>query len=59
LANGFALLSEVGAIYAIKFGKPDRPLKEIFGDYPATFDFTYTPAAGVRINPQHNSFSTL
>ena len=59
LANGFALLSEVGAIYAIKFGKPDRPLKEIFGDYPATFDFTYTPAAGVRINPQHNSFPTL
>ena len=48
-SNGFALLSEVGAIYAIKYGKPERPLKEILRDYPTTFEFTCTPAAGVRI----------
>ena len=49
LANGFALLSEVGAVYAIKFGKPERPLKEILGEYPATFEYCSTPVASVRI----------
>lgn len=48
-SNGYALLAEVGAVYAFKFGKPARPLKEILGDYPNTFEFTYTPAAGVRV----------
>lgn len=48
--NGFALLAEVGAAFKYKFGcKPDRPLKEMLADYPATFEFCYTPAASVRV----------
>ncbi len=47
--NGFALLAEVGAAYKFKFGKPERPLKEILADYPATFEFCNSPAASVRI----------
>lgn len=48
--NGFALLAEVGAAFKFKFGKPERPLKEILADYPATFEFCNTPAASVRVN---------
>lgn len=48
--NGFALLAEVGAAFKYKFGcKPDRPLKEMLADYPATFEFCFTPAASVRV----------
>lgn len=47
--NGFALLSEVGFAYKFKFGKPERPLKDILGDYPATFEFCNAPAASVRV----------
>ena len=48
--NGFHLLSEVGAAYKFTFGhKPNRPIKEMLADYPSTFEFCNTPAAGVRI----------
>lgn len=50
--NGYALLSEVGFAFKMKYGKPDRPLKEFFAEFPEKFEFTDTPAAGVRIKRQ-------
>jgi len=48
--GGFRLLSEVGAAYKFLYGdKPERPLKEMFADYPSTFEICNTPAASVRI----------
>jgi len=57
--NGYALLSEVGLAFKMKYGKPDRPLKEFFADFPEKFEFTDTPAAGVRIKRQEKRDSIV
>ena len=57
--NGYALLSEVGLAFKMKYGKLDRPLKELFADFPEKFEFTDTPAAGVRIKRQEKRDSIV